>query len=291
MAARGVQQLKQVTSQHEGFLRHAGFRWLKVALTISLLAIVVYAFDDVQPRPNGGSAYGYFLGTVGLLMILWLTMLGVRKRAMTKGRWSLKAWTSAHVYLGLALIVIATLHTGFQFGWNIHTLAYALMMVVILSGIYGITAYSALPRALSNNRGETTQTQMLDNLRMIDRQLHDAAQPLDHRHAEMVRMSLDDDPFGGGAWARLTGRYPRCGTRRAQAAIRQETGPNAAVGGDPLEKIDVLLERKEANLARMRQHLRLKALLEVWLYIHVPLTFALIAALLAHVVAVFFYWG
>lgn len=291
MAARGVQQLKAVTSQHEGFLRHAGFRWLKVALTISLLAIVVYAFDDVQPRPNGGSAYGYFLGTVGLLMILWLTMLGLRKRAMTKGRWSLKAWTSAHVYLGLALIVIATLHTGFQFGWNIHTLAYALMMLVILSGIYGITAYSSLPRALSSNRGETTQTQMLDNLRMIDRQLHDAAQPLDHRHAEMVRMSLDDDPFGGGAWARLTGRYPKCGTRRAQAAIRRETGSNAAIGDDPLEKIDVLLERKEANLARMRQHLRLKALLEVWLYIHVPLTFALIAALFAHVFAVFFYWG
>ena len=56
MAVRGVQQLKAVTSQHEGFLRHAGFRWLKVALTISLLAIVIYAFDDVQPRPNGGSA-------------------------------------------------------------------------------------------------------------------------------------------------------------------------------------------------------------------------------------------
>jgi hypothetical protein len=291
VAARRVQQLKAVTSQHEGFLRHAGFRWLKVALTISLLAIVVYAFDDVQPRPNGGSAYGYFLGTVGLLMILWLTMLGVRKRAMTRGRWSLKAWTSAHVYLGLALIVVATLHTGFQFGWNIHTLAYVLMMLVILSGIYGITAYAALPRALSNNRGETTQTQMLDNLRMIDRQLHDAAQPLDHAHAAMVRMSLDDDPFGGGAWARLAGRYPRCGTQRAQAAIRRETGPNAAIGDDPLEKIDVLLERKEANLDRMRQHLRLKALLEVWLYVHVPLTFALIAALFAHVFAVFFYWG
>ena len=289
MAVRGVQQLKAVNSQHEGFLRHAGFRWLKIALTISLLAIVVYAFDDVQPRSNGGSAYGYFLGTVGLLMILWLTMLGVRKRAMTRGRWSLKAWTSAHVYLGLSLIVIATLHTGFQFGWNIHTLAYVLMMLVIISGIYGITAYSALPRALSNNRGETTQTQMLDNLRSIDRQLHDAAQPLDHRFAEMVRMSLDDDPFGGGAWARLTGRYPRCGTRRAQAAIRAEGAP--ATGTGPLEKIDVLLERKEANLSRMRQHLRLKALLEVWLYIHVPITFALIAALFAHVFAVFFYWG
>jgi len=31
-------------------------------------------------------------------------------------------------------------------------------------------------------------------------------------------------------------------------------------------------------------------MLEIWLYIHVPLTIALIAALTAHVISVFFYW-
>jgi hypothetical protein len=40
---------------------------------------------DVQPRHNGGSWYGYTLGTIGALLILWLTMLGMRKRAMTRG--------------------------------------------------------------------------------------------------------------------------------------------------------------------------------------------------------------
>ena len=33
-----------------------------------------------------------------------------------------------------------------------------------------------------------------------------------------------------------------------------------------------------------------KALLEIWLYIHVPLTIALLAALIAHIVSVFYYW-
>jgi hypothetical protein len=36
--------------------------------------------------------------------------------------------------------------------------------------------------------------------------------------------------------------------------------------------------------------MKIKALLEVWLFIHVPVTFALIAALAAHIVSVFFYW-
>jgi hypothetical protein len=294
MATRGLDQLRvDRATQHEGFLRHSRWKWLKIALGISAVAILIYAFNDVQPRPNGGSIYGYTLGTIGAGLILWLTMLGIRKRAMTEGRWSLKSWTSAHVYLGLSLIVIGTLHTGFQFGWNIHTLAYALMMLVIFSGIFGIVAYASIPRLLSNNRGETTQLQMLESVRQLDRQLHDAAQPLEHRHAELVRMSLEDDPFGGGLVARLTGRYPKCGTRAAQAAIREETGGKPVLGGlgaDPLEKVDVLLERKEAALSRIRRHLQLKALLEIWLYVHVPLTFALIAALLAHIIVVFFYW-
>ena len=130
-------------SDHEGFLAHGRLRWLKVALALSLAAILGYAFADVEPRPNGGSWYGYLLGTLGAGLIVWLALLGVRKRAMTRGHWSLKAWTSAHVYLGLSLVVIATLHTGFQVGWNVHTLAYVLMLLVIASGS---TGSSSTPR-------------------------------------------------------------------------------------------------------------------------------------------------
>ena len=273
-------------------MRHRRFRWLKIALSISLVAILAYLLIDPKPRPlrRRPDVLGYTLGCIGLLMILWLTLLGLRKRAMTPGRWSLKAWTSAHVYLGLSLIVIATLHTGFQFGWNVHTLAYALMMLVIVSGIYGISVYAALPAALSNNREEMTQTQMLDALRALDRQLHDAAQPLNQYQADLVQNSLVQDPFGGGLIARLSGRYPRCATQRAFDMIRERTGPRPDLGNDPLERVDALLERKVAMLAQLRRHLRLKALLEVWLYVHVPATFALIAALTAHIVSVFFYW-
>jgi len=275
---------------HEGFLRHKRFRWLKIALSISAFVILVYLLIDHTPRPFGASWYGYTLGTIGVLLILWLTLLGIRKRAMTPGRWSLKAWTSAHVYLGLSLIVIATLHTGFQFGWNIHTYAYALMMLVIVSGIYGISVYVAVPAALSNNREEMTQTQMVDALRALDRQLHDAAQPLNQYQADLVQASLAQDPFGGGLIARLSGRYPRCATQRTFDTIRERTGPRPDLGDDPLERIDALLERKIAMLAQLRRHLRLRALLEIWLYVHVPATFALIAALTAHIISVFFYW-
>jgi len=284
MATLGADRRGAKATAHEGFLRHKSFRWAKIALALSLAAGLAYALVDVQPRHNGGSWLGYTLGTIGALLILWLTMLGIRKRAITRGRWSLKAWTSAHVYLGLSLVVIATLHAGFQLGLNVHTLTYALMMLVILSGIYGIAVYAALPDALSDSRAGMTRPQMLEDVAKLDQQLEAAAQPLAVEDAAIVRLSLSEDPFRAGLIRRLTGRYPRC---RNAAALRQLRGR----GADPaIAKVVDLIERKAAALARIRHYLRIRALLEVWLYVHVPLTFATIAALAAHIVSVFFYW-
>ena len=272
-------------SDHVGFLAYRRMRWLKIALIISLISIAGYFMADVQPRPNGGSWYGYTMGTIGALLIVWLSLLGIRKRNMSEGRWSLKAWTSAHVYLGLALVVIATLHTGFQLGWNVHTLAYALMMLVIASGIYGISVYANLPAALSNNRREMTKRQMLDSLAALDRQLETAAQPLGREDADLVIAALDQNPFGYGIAARLSGKYRNCRTARGLAQFDQIPGDDPHVA-----RVTSLLRKRRAQLDQIRRHMRLKALLEIWLYIHVPLTIALIAALTAHIVSVFYYW-
>jgi hypothetical protein len=292
MATRGAQKLlegprRSGAIRHEGFLRHKRFRWAKIAAIVMIVSILIYAFDDPDPRPGGGTAYGYILGTIGALLILWLTALGLRKRVMTRNRWSLKAWTSAHVYLGLSLLIIGTLHSGFQFGWNIHTLAYALMVLVIASGIVGISLYAALPRALSDNRGELTEAQMIEALRALDRQLLEAAQPLDQGSARLVDAALEEDPFDVGLYRRLSGRFRPGAT---EAALDSFRAAGLTRPGDPAERVEGLLEKRRSMLSRMHRHMWLRALLEVWLYVHVPATIALLAALTAHIVAVFFYW-
>ena len=280
---RFAQDEQRRSADHVSFLKHKGFRWLWIALTLSLLSIVGYAFIEQEPVPNGGSWYGYTLGTIGLLLIVWLSLLGVRKRKITEGQWSLKAWTSAHVYLGLALIVVGTLHTGFQIGWNVHTLAYVLMLIVIITGIYGVFVYAKLPASLSSNRKEMTRAQMLEALTALDRQLENAAQPLGREQSDLVIDALAQDVFYGGAFGRLTGAYPGCKTRRALARIPD--GP-----GEAEARVHTLLTKRAEQLAQIRRHLRIRALIEVWLFIHIPATIALLAALLAHVVSVFYYW-
>lgn len=291
MATRGIARTDLGDSaSHESFIRHRRYYWAKVAALLSTLALLVYLLTDPQPRANGGSWYGYLLGTIGFGLILWLTALGIRKRNITRKAWSLKAWTSAHMYLGLSLIVIATLHTGFQFGWNVHTLAYALMMIVILSGIYGVTAYAVLPKELSDNRGEMTAVQMIDAVDSIDKQIQISAQPLSDEDSAVVLASLGENPFGGGLWRRLTGSSKRGGNAEALKVIRRRLAESEGEAAIALDQVTVLLQRKAAALSRIRRHVRIRAMLEIWLYVHIPVTFALIAALIAHVISVFFYW-
>lgn len=160
--ARAAARLKdrRTGAAHESFLRHRNYFYLKFAVVASAAAVAIYLLSGL-PRHNGGTWLGYGLGTISALIIVWLTALGLRKRAITPGRWSLKGWTSAHVYLGLALVVLATLHTGFQFGWNVHTLAYGLMLLVIVSGLFGIYFYATIPEKMSDNRAEKSTRQML----------------------------------------------------------------------------------------------------------------------------------
>ena len=278
---RFKQDEKRRDSNHVSFLKHRGFRWLWIALALSAASIAGYLLIDQEPRPNGGSWYGYTLGAIGLGLIIWLSLLGIRKRRINPGAWSLKAWTSAHVYLGLSLVIVGTLHTGFQIGWNVHTLAYVLMLLVIATGIYGVIVYATLPASLSANRKEMTRTQMLEALTAIDRQLESAAQPLARAEADLVIAALEQDTFHGGAWGRLMGSYPLCATRRALRGMQHGTAE---------ERVIALLNRRADQLAQIRRQLRIRALLEVWLFIHIPLTIALIAALAAHVISVFYYW-
>ncbi|WAT16835.1 hypothetical protein OZN62_07725 [Aurantiacibacter sp. MUD11] len=272
-------------SDHISFLKHRSWRWLKVALVVSLVCIASYMLIDVQPRHNGGSWYGYTLGTIGAGLIVWLALLGIRKRRMTEGQWSLKAWTSAHVYLGLALIVIGTLHTGFQLGWNVHTLAWALMIVVIVSGMYGIAVYALLPQKVSENRREMTKAEMLEALAAIDRQLENASQPLGREASDLVIAALEQDPFDFGIMTRLSGNYRKCRT----IAALDTFGPGGS-HDEATDKVVKLLRKRRAQLDQIRRQMKLRALLDVWLYVHVPVTIALLAALTAHIISVFYYW-
>jgi hypothetical protein len=299
---------------HESFLRHARWRYLKAAAALCAVASIAYLWHDPLDGPNGGTWLGYTLGTLGALLIAWLAWLGVRKRQYASNLGTVRGWTSAHVYLGLALLVIATLHTGFQFGANLHTLAYVLMVLVIASGVVGIVVYARYPRLITDHRAQATREAWIEEvLDLNDRaiQLADQISPDVHR---FVLRGAEQVPLGGTWREQLFGARGDGGVGEMDALteiLRRKLSATAAERADAeqiivltesrimmserdpaVERLKQLLElltRRNDLAARVNRDVRMHARLQVWLYLHVPLTGTLLAALTAHIVAVFLY--
>lgn len=277
---------------HQSILAFKRGRYLKLALLVCAASIAAYAWHDpssVYLKPYGGTALGYTLGSIGAALIVWLLLLGLRKRSYASTLGSVQGWTSAHAYLGTSLLLVVTLHSGFEFGWNIHTLAYALMVAVILSGLACLFAYLRFPRFMTENLGDQTLQSLALKIADIDRNCRKLSLELPDAAAAAVERPTTMR-IGGGLLRDLRAPYAPCPARAAAAELRA-LGPTLSEQQALInQQLVSELTRKSALLDRVRLDLRLQALLRLWLAVHVPLSFALLAALIAHVVSVFYYW-
>jgi hypothetical protein len=269
----------------ESILTLQRFRYLKWSVGVALASIVLYVADRPAIKPHGGTLLGYGLGTVGALLIVWLLLFGVRKQAYSSTLGTVRGWLSAHIYLGLSLAIVVTLHTGFEFGWNIHTLAYVLIMAVIASGIWGVALYFHHPVLMSSLLNGRTLQEHGAVLSEIDAQSRRLALQFEPDVQRLVEDSAQG-PIFSSRWRRFRGREPDCATRAAVHTLERK---NAEIDAN-LRDIYVLQFRRLRQLTLIRDYVRLKTWTEVWLLAHVPLSFALLAALIAHIVSVFFYW-
>ena len=297
-------------AMHQTILSYRGSRYLWWSVALCAGAILAYALDNPALPPNGGTWLGYTLGTISALLIVWLMWFGIRKRRYRSSSGTAAGWLSAHVYLGLSLIVLATLHTGFQFGWNVHTLAYVLMMLVIFSGIYGVYCYLHFPTLMTDNRGESSPDSLIRQIQDIDRQALVLASEINPETHERVLKSIQRTRLGGSVFDIVFGSKKSDDLQGLvqEAKYQQEKMEQRDVdstmafmasriakesddsGATMLQLTDLLIGQKERLVEQLRRDMQLKAYLDLWLYIHVPLSFALLAALIAHIVSVFFYW-
>ena len=313
---------------HESFFTYRRSLYLKLALALAVVISAVYLLHDPAEGPSGSTWLGYGLGTAGAVLIVWLSWLGIRKRSFTTARGPIQGWLSAHVYLGLLLLLVGTLHTGFQLGLNIHTLAYVLMVLVIVSGIYGAIAYGVLPAKITLNRKGVELRSMLVEIEKLNEAALSLADRIDAEAHSVVVRSIAKIRLGGSPWEQLTGRYRTLDDSRSLESFfnlkKQQVGDAAAAPPKPKpqaksapaglrsgttmfvidhifdrgsDKATVLLNKLLQALAdrkelveRVNADITLRARLSAWLYLHVPLTVLLLVALLAHVLSVFLLW-
>jgi len=286
-------------------LEYARGRYLWVALGLLLVSFGLYWLQDSTTPPSGGTWQGLVLGSIAGVLILWLNYLGVRKRRYGKIG-LLQGWVSAHVYLGTALIGVSLFHSAGQLGWNIHSLFFWLMVVVILSGMFGLFGYLVLPRRLASIRKTRSREEMIEELQGLELACLERAADCSANVSMAVRSALEQTRIGGSARRQLLGRdrssfdevigertrhRSNVDQRRLLGYLsEQSTKTRTAKESTAIRHLLSLTARRQDLLRRVRRDVQVQGLLQVWLYVHVPLSIAVLFALIVHIIVVFWYW-
>jgi hypothetical protein len=289
---------------YKNLIKYKNYRYLNIALLFAIASIVLYFTQGLTQPANGGTWQGYVLGVFATVLILLLTYLGIRKRSYSSKLGNLEGWTSAHIFLGMLVLVLATLHAAFQVGWNIHTLAYVLMVFVVFSGFYGLYVYLHYPQVMHQNLANNTQQQWIDELQEIDNEIKQLTPSFTTKIRTVVMSALENTHLGGSMLTRLLGKdkskvlsleTKKLVANKSQESIIEVLAkriPNSIKQAEAsaLNKSLSLFSRRKRLLTILNRDVQIKAFLKVWLFIHIPMTIALLAALSVHILVVFIYW-
>lgn len=287
----------------ENIFRYRGSRYLWWSLALVVICVGLYASHTAANPPSGSSWQGYTLGTIGALLIVWLAWLGIRKRRYSSSMGTVQGWTSAHIYLGTAVLVIGSLHSALEFGWNVHTVAYVLMCLVIFSGFYGLHVYINYPHSLSDNRSGGSRQSLFAELYDLNTRGMALVPSCSADLQVAIASRIERTAIGGGVLGQLRGKddskvmsdagkpMPNPDQQYVIDLVAERI-PKAQKASEvvALEEMLSLLCRRQTILRRLRNDIRMDGWLRIWLYVHVPLTVALIVALIVHIVSTFVYW-
>ena len=272
------------------FLDHGGRRWLWISLLSAVGLSLYYFYDDTTVVAYGGSNTGLVYGVIGTIIILVLMYLGIRKRSYASGVGSLKGWVSAHVYLGLLTLLLIPLHAGFRFGWDVHTLAFVLLSIVVLSGVLGVVLYQLVPVRLTKhetklqaNKIDQEITLLFSEMYALVKDRSDALVALYQKEIASLKetkskgWSLVFRGIGGDLIAR-------------RSAHLSKHVPNIPVEDQQaFQSLSQLLLKKTQLEIHLLNQMRLRNAMQAWLYVHVPISVVMLVTIIIHVWSVFYY--
>lgn len=271
--------------KQESFYNYKDYRYLRIGILLLILMTVIYLIDSPMEGRNGGTFLGYTYGVIAAAGVFYLMWYGMQRRSYNQNTFTVRGALSAHVWIGIGLVFLVPLHCAFQFGFNLHTLAYVLMVLTVLTGIWGGILYARLASEVRSHRGGRTIETLAERVESLREELstidQDASSAfiafknsIDRRYEPTLLRCLFGQPVGT--------------FNRKNAVIGLDT-----LGKDEREKgleVIKLVDEKFDLLNELKAEVAVQAWLKIWLYFHVPLSFACVIALVGHIVTVFYFW-
>ncbi|MFM9065810.1 MAG: hypothetical protein ACKOUR_00570, partial [Planctomycetota bacterium] len=165
MAASAVTGIAIVLVNRQTFPRLHRI-WLFVVLVAlsSATAWYVAEWRGMDRLPGGGSRVGLTLGVISALLCLFEFALVIRKTSWFRTRRRIfgiptgnaRTWMAAHIWLGLLVLPLAVMHSGFQLGGGLTSWLGITFLIVIGSGIAGLLLQNILPRLMTTQVPEET---------------------------------------------------------------------------------------------------------------------------------------
>src|SRR5215471_5017529 len=126
--------------------------WAIGSLGFLAAALALYLFEVwISPAgPRGSSTVGLLFGVVGFVFILYAAALGARKRVPTWRLGRAKSWMRGHLWLGLLALPVIFFHGGFQFGGLLTRVLMWLLIITVVSGVYGALLQNSIPKKMSS---------------------------------------------------------------------------------------------------------------------------------------------
>jgi hypothetical protein len=234
----------------------------------------------------------YFNGWVLVGCLAVMMQLTLRKRVVILPFGRVRRWLLLHYYLGLATIGVFLVHTRFRLPESpLNWLLWCLFVLVTVSGLLGWLFSKTVPPRL-NARGERI---LFDRIPLMRRQLADEAE------------SLALESVKDGSTESIARLYTEtlgsffAGPRNRLSHLQGSTAPIARVRGEMASVERYLDDAGKARLAKLRElveekneldfHYANEGLLRLWLFLHVPPTYAMLAVATVHVALAYAFTG
>lgn len=276
--------------QDSNFLTYRSGRWLWISLAGAVALTLHYLDYRSRMVAYGGTVIGLVYGVLGTVIIGVLMYLGIRKRSYASGVGTVQGWVSAHVYLGLLTLLIIPLHAGFRFGLDVHTLAFVLLAGVVVSGVLGVVLYRNVPVRLTKHEAGL-QADKID--KEINRLLSEMRSLVKDKSDQLVKQYQREVASVSGlkpsGWRVLWRGQGGDLLARRSAELTREMEVIPAQDQRAFHLLSQLILKKTQLEGNLLTQMQLRNAMQAWLYIHVPVSIAMIVAIALHVWVVFYY--